>query len=215
MRFSDILARIVAAESKYLEYLDKEMTIMGILSTFCAAVLALVLDRICGADPAKDSVFLRLWLEDRTFVLLGVVFTGIAGALFYKQRSALAWFYGQISLSLECPAINETSTEDWYRDADSWATWIPYQSAFTALMLAALFFFCALLSAAQGPRLAAPFVYAVAAVLAIAQSVRMSIYYKYKYEDDPIGEVFPALRKRGSGAPKLRRSKKSAGGDRS
>ena len=79
----------MATESKYLEYLDKEMAIMGILSTFCAAVVALVLDRICGAELDKKSLFVRLWREDSTFVILRLVSTGIAGALFYKQRSAL------------------------------------------------------------------------------------------------------------------------------
>jgi hypothetical protein len=38
-----------------LEYLDKEMTIMGILSTFCFAAAALVIDRAASAD--KTSFF--------------------------------------------------------------------------------------------------------------------------------------------------------------
>lgn len=46
--------------SSYLEYLDKEMTIMGILSTFCVAVVALVLDRVGSADLSKQTVF-SLW----------------------------------------------------------------------------------------------------------------------------------------------------------
>jgi hypothetical protein len=44
----------------YLEYLDKEMTIMGILSTFCVAAAFLVIDRVCGAD--KSSTFSN-WLN--------------------------------------------------------------------------------------------------------------------------------------------------------
>jgi hypothetical protein len=102
----------VATESKYLEYLDKEMAIMGILSTFCAAVVALVLDRICGAELDKKSLFVRLWREDSTFVILRLVSTGIAGALFYSSDRPLAWFYGHISLSIESPALNKTTISD-------------------------------------------------------------------------------------------------------
>src|SRR5262245_45379342 len=44
----------------YLAYLDKEMTIMGILSTFCVAVIALMVDRVGSAEIAADGVLLRL-----------------------------------------------------------------------------------------------------------------------------------------------------------
>jgi hypothetical protein len=73
---------------------------------------------------------------------------------------------------------------------------IPYQSAFTALIIGALFFLCALLAVAQGPRLSPPLIYAVVAVLGIVQSIRMRIYYTHKYDDDPIGAVFPAFRRK-------------------
>jgi len=126
--------------SKYLDYLDKEMTIMGILSTFCIAAVALVLDRIGSADLEKKTLFALLWRDQRLFVLLGSSCVALAAALFYQQRSALAWFYGQISLSIESPSINGIETDDWYKDADSWATWTPYQSAFTALTVGITFY---------------------------------------------------------------------------
>jgi hypothetical protein len=70
------------------------MTIMGILSTFCVAVVALVLDRTCGAEPGKGALFLVLWKQEQLYVLLGSMFFGLGAALFYVQRSALGWFYG-------------------------------------------------------------------------------------------------------------------------
>ena len=116
------------------------MTIMGILSTFCIAAVALVLDRIGSADLEKKTLFALLWRDQRLFVLLGSSCVALAAALFYQQRSALAWFYGQISLSIESPSINGIETDDWYKDADSWATWTPYQSAFTALTVGITFY---------------------------------------------------------------------------
>jgi hypothetical protein len=87
--------------NNYLQYLDKEMTIMGILSTFCVAVVALVLDRVGSAEPSKQTFFYFLWKNQSFYIVLGSSCIALAAALFYQQRSALAWFYGQISLSIK------------------------------------------------------------------------------------------------------------------
>jgi len=42
----------------YLDYLDKEMTIMGILSAFCVAVVAALLNGIFTADKGLWSELL-------------------------------------------------------------------------------------------------------------------------------------------------------------
>src|SRR4051812_24717195 len=79
----------------YLDYLDKEMTIMGILSTFCVIVSGGALDRIAGSDKAY---FKDVWNNGSPYILLGSVFALLAALFFYLQRSLLAWYYGQISL---------------------------------------------------------------------------------------------------------------------
>jgi hypothetical protein len=184
------------ASNSFLEYLDKEMTIMGILSTFCIGSVALVLDRIGGAEPAKNTLFCRLWSQEHTYVILVAVFTAVAGALFYMQRSALAWYYGQITLSIESPKLNGISTDEWYRDADSWATWIPYQSAFTSLSIGAGFFLLALLEVSHTLMVPAWVVWCLAIVSVVFQTIRLTIYQRHKYDDDPIGIVFPMFRRR-------------------
>jgi hypothetical protein len=180
--------------SAYLEYLDKEMTIMGIFSTFCVAVVALALDRVGSADPEKKTLFLLLWRDQRLFLLLGSLCVALAATFFYQQRSALAWFYGQISLSIESPSINEIKTEDWYRDADSWVTWIPYQSAFTALTVGFTFYAYSLITA--GGLLTIPvWLLWLAIVAGVSIQVgRMLIYRRYKYLDDPIDQFLSRLR---------------------
>ena len=180
-------------KATYLEYLDKEMTIMGILSTFCIAVVALVLDRIAGAE--KKSLFLDILHEERTYVLLGSVSFAAGAAFFYKQRSALAWFYGQIALSMEEKSINKIATAQWYKDADSWATWIPYQSAFTAVSFGAGFYLIALLEASGALQVPNWLTWAAAVIVLVTQTVRLSIFWRHKYEDDPIGRVFPLLKR--------------------
>ena len=131
-----------------------------------------------------------LWKTQSFYIVLGSLCVALAAALFYRQRSALAWFYGQISLSIESPAVNGIDTEAWYKDADSWATWIPYQSAFTALVVGCWLYLYALTTTAS--LLSIPFwlLWSVLGIGVPIQVVRMLIYRHYKYEDDPIGRFF-------------------------
>ncbi len=186
----------MATDTNYLVYLDKEMTIMGILSTFCVAVVALVLDRTCGAEPSKQTVFSVLWSQERLYVLLGSIFFGLGASLFYMQRSALAWFYGQIALSMDMPAIGGRSVQEWHEDADSWATWNPYQGAFTAVGIGSSMYLVALLEGSGTLHISTWLVWAGVAVTLIVQSVRMAIFRRYKYDDDPIGKVIPLMKRR-------------------
>ena len=182
----------MAEQSRYLDYLDKEMTIMGILSTFCVAVIALVLDRVCGAD--KPTLFLTVRETQGHYLWPGTVAFSLAAALFYKQRSDLAWFYGQIALSLTSPSVSGQSTDDLYRDADSWATWIPYRCAFTALAIGAVLLALAVLAACREEPIPPPVVLALAIGVTAIQAVWIVILWRCKYEDDPIRTVFPFLR---------------------
>jgi hypothetical protein len=81
----------------YLNYLDKEMTIMGILSTFAIAVPAFVLER---AFSAGSGFFYDLRTLGQNYLLTGSALMLLAAAAFYKQRSQLAWYYGQIALGV-------------------------------------------------------------------------------------------------------------------
>jgi hypothetical protein len=183
--------RTMAKEAdNYLQYLDKEMTIMGILSTFCVAVVALVLDRVGSAEPMKGAFFYLLWKNQSFYVVSGSACVALAAAFFYQQRSALAWFYGQISLSIDCPEINGTDTAEWLEDADSWATWIPYQSAFSALTVGCSLYLYAIMASAQLFSIPGWLLWGAIGVGVPIQATRMLILRHYKYEDDPIGRFF-------------------------
>jgi hypothetical protein len=117
----------------FLEYLDKEMTIMGILSAFCVAVLALVVDKIAGA---KDSTFLStLWGNQANVWVVGSAALLVAALLFYRQRSHLAWYYGQITFAQVVAAKGNNSVEAWLKAADSWEAWLYYREGFVGLSL--------------------------------------------------------------------------------
>src|SRR5450631_4515690 len=99
---------MVNAEMKaenYLDYLDKEMHILGVLSTFCLAVPSLIIERIASLD---DKSFARnysvlLLHNGSPFLVIACILMFIGAAFFYQQRSRLAWTYGQMALELAIP----------------------------------------------------------------------------------------------------------------
>jgi hypothetical protein len=121
--------------NSYLAYLDKEMAIMGILSTFCVAVIALVVDRIGSSELGKYTLFRTARDYYYPFVTSGSVWLLISAGLFYSQRSHLAWIYGQLSLSIESSGVTGATTEYWLREGDSWTAWIRYRAAFACIWL--------------------------------------------------------------------------------
>jgi len=116
----------------YLDYLDKEMTIMGILSAFSVAALGGVFTILTKADQIGPT----LWSGGSVFLVAGSAYCLIAASLFYKQRSRLARFYGELSLVQSRGgtkvAFNK-SLKYWFDEIDSWPMWLPYCCAFTFL----------------------------------------------------------------------------------
>jgi hypothetical protein len=115
---------------RYLKYLDKEMTIMGILSGFCVTVLALGIKLWSGTDsPRVDCVVRAAPIS----LALGALMLLLAALAFYRQRSLLAWYFGQLSLQASGYETGK-SIVDWLRDADGWDTWMNYQRGFWLLV---------------------------------------------------------------------------------
>lgn len=118
-------------EKIYLGYLDKEMTIAGILSTFCIASLLVCINSFIL--PGKDGQLNIFWKESPWYCGFGL--TGFLGAAlsFYRQRSLLAYYYGQISLNVLRKKNEEV--EELLDESDSWATWNFYKSGFGFLTI--------------------------------------------------------------------------------
>ncbi len=135
----------------YLDYLDKEMTIMGILSAFCVAVPSIVIERIISIDKNSVAFNVASNLTDKGiwFLILASVALFIASALFYKQRSKLAWYYGQISLEVIQKDFTECRLEEWLKDADCWKSWIPYIIAFWLSVFATIEYILTILSSIE------------------------------------------------------------------
>ena len=121
----------------YLDYLDKEMTIMGILTTFCVAVPSLLIERAYSAS--KDAIgycFLQNLLSNGlTYTIAASILFLIGAVFFYKQRSLLAWYYGQIALEFTHPNYTGHSLNQWLENADTWEAWLPYNCAFWIIVL--------------------------------------------------------------------------------
>ena len=106
---------------------------MGILSAVTVAAPAGILNALLSGD--KGSVKERLLGAGPFFVLLASASCILAALFFYKQRSLLAWYYGQMCLT---ESLGDDSAparvREYLRGADSWETWIPYSWGFTALV---------------------------------------------------------------------------------
>lgn len=104
-------------KQSYLEYLDKEMTILGILSTFAVAVVALFLQQIGSAENGK--LFFALWTQAGWYVLAGSVSILLSAVCFYNQRAILARHYGRLARNTDEGGDPET-LKNLLDDADSW-----------------------------------------------------------------------------------------------
>jgi len=128
----------------YLKYLDKEMTIMGILSAFSVIVPAVVLDRTFGAP--EMSLRTELWNSQSLPISLGSFALLIAALYFYRQRSDLAFYYGHIAISLTKSRYPEAPTTKLIQGADRWSAWSHYYTAFFDLTMGFVWYSLAFLA---------------------------------------------------------------------
>jgi hypothetical protein len=129
----------------YLDYLDKEMTIQGILSAFCVSFGAAAFDRILLAKAAEANTPLinNLRTNANSFVLAAIIAIMVAALFFYLQRSELAWLHGQLSLAVTRKMENISTPPDGYsfeeclEIGDSWSLWNRYLFGLSFLSAAA------------------------------------------------------------------------------
>ena len=149
----------------YLDYLKIEMNIMGILSAFCMLTAGLVLEKTIGGDKPGEGLG-ALWRDGCLFVVLGSIAIFASGAYFYLQRSLLAYYYGQITLSIPTPEIPRSSTRKLLEESDEWVAWERYHVGILLSMMAFVQYLLALL-ATKLPCLRNPIGSWVASVLAM------------------------------------------------
>ncbi len=179
---------------QYLEYLDKEMTIMGILSTFCVAAAALVVDKVGSAD--KDSIFRTVGQEHALSVFTASASLILSGLFFYLQRSRLAHFYGSICMSIAEPHYHSWGTHQWLKDAYSWHAWLRYRIAFSFLEASAVLYGHVLYRTILPSK--PPFywvVWALLALIAITAAAQFHVMTKYRNENEPWIKWQPLLRR--------------------
>lgn len=168
---------------------------MGILSTFCVAVVALALDKILSAKISESPVLVEIWKSGQLYVLTASTLMLLGGYFFYRQRSLLAWYYGQICL---CLFRSPKEVQDWLDDADSWETWRYYQTAFVLMWLATIDYGAAICSANSSWIQEHYLIVILIPLLSTGPVLlfRRFVLKRYKYEDEPFKVFFSRLRKR-------------------
>jgi hypothetical protein len=125
------------ARVDYPTYLTNEMTIMGILSTFCVVAVGGCITVLSGISKENVEWLKVFWYEEGSFLLLGLTAVLFSGFFFYRQRSILSYYVGQIYLSSYDVNIADGTVHDLHKRADSWVTWRFYRIAFLCLFTAA------------------------------------------------------------------------------
>jgi hypothetical protein len=177
----------------YCEYLDKEMTIMGLLTAFAVVVPALVLDRTAGAVKKEGvTILASLWDgPSRTYLGVGCLMCFLAALMFYLQRSALAFWYGQLRFSQTDASYAGLTTKNILLEADSWATWRSYASGFVFLIVGFVCF---------GEVLFLPDLISTLPVISSVVTIVLPLMYlglrcwvvtRYRFEDHPWQTCFP------------------------
>jgi hypothetical protein len=174
----------------YCDYLDKEMTIMGLLTAFCVAVPALVLDRIATAKESEQKVLYIMWQSEQTMLVAGSLFFFLAAFGFYLQRSRLALYYGQLRFSRTEACYEGVTSKAILERADSWAAWIPYNNGFVLLVLGFAVYGAALFAPQSGASHAIPIVGCLSLPALLCIAVNWRVKSKYRYEDHPWATFF-------------------------
>jgi hypothetical protein len=183
---------MVEQKRNFLEYLDKEMTIMGILSSFAVASVALFLNSIGSAEPQKQVLFYFLWSHSWWYILWGSACILASAALFYRQRAELAWYYGQISLAMDAGGpVNARRERELRREADSWAAWISYFAALKFLWIGILTYASAFLRLKR--HIGGGWVTALGACIALWGLAEYLLLLRFRYEDNPVAACVKSL----------------------
>jgi hypothetical protein len=180
----------------YLDYLEKEMTITGILSTFCVAVVGLALQKVVSANPEETPYLNDIWKQGWLSLILASLWMLLAALFFYRQRSRLGWVYGQISLSV---SVTPQRTNEWLNEADSWPTWLHYHTGFAFMMLAFCYYGLAIWCASsKNVSLWISVHYFLSTILPLlvvitTLAARAMVFHRYPNVDHPFKKFFLSL----------------------
>jgi hypothetical protein len=180
----------------YLEYLDKEMTIMGLLSGFAVAITSFATERILSADKGFLSQIAGV---GRNHVLAGAASALVAALFFYLQRSHLAWYYGQIALAQSRGTSSPSPVEDWLTWSDGWDTWKYYQTGFSTLTLSLFYYAYAIAGALSSVAGSVTTLYSLwlpMLAMLIVEATRWHVLTKFPQEDRPFQKWVRLLRNR-------------------
>jgi hypothetical protein len=134
-------------------------------------------------------------MDDRALLLAGSVALILAALGFYLQRSHLAYYYGQLRFSKTPAAYASMPTKALLEEADSWATWTRYTTAFVVQSLGFLYYGVALLAPHLSAMHPIPLIVAPAVPGILFIAVNVFVKNKYEYSDTPWRDFFQSCRR--------------------
>ncbi len=118
----------------------------------------------------------------------------LAALFFYRQRSLLAYYIGQLRLSQTVAHYDGVTAKALLEDADSWATWVWYQTGFVLMTLGfaayGMTFFASIL-----PTFPPHTIDVLCVAVAGYALVNAFVMRRYRYQDHPWMNWSRALRR--------------------
>ena len=121
------------ANKLYLENLDKQMTIQGILAGFAVAAAGGVFVHVLSSDQVHATPVAQI------YGLAAIIALFAAAGFFNQQRQDFAWLHGQLSYAIACNMLNLKLPDDTYDlenalgIGNSWSVWNSYRFALSFL----------------------------------------------------------------------------------
>lgn len=134
----------INACSRYLDHLDKQMTMEGVITAFCVGTAAALFDRVLAADVSHGGDVMKQLQGPAHAYMIGAAIALIcAAAFFFLQREDLVWLHGEISMTVTrearglSPFTDTWTVEEALNYGDSWSLWNRHKQGLVLLAAAA------------------------------------------------------------------------------
>jgi hypothetical protein len=138
------MATVLDGTKPCLDYLDKEMTIQGVLSAFSFAAAAALFSGILAPANRTSELVHTVQCSGTPYLLAGCVFLVVSGAVFYGERATLSSLYQVMALATAYESLDQKHPSDspsvlgCLNDLDSWYLWFWLKVGLACLAAAAL-----------------------------------------------------------------------------
>ncbi len=122
----------------YLDYIDKEMTFAGIITTFCVGCLLFMVDKLFPKEIAASDLHAHVTDFHNIYFIVPMIYLAFSTFLLIWHRSKMAFYYGQIALEIYTENFSIDIMDRLLQRIDRWPFWFKYFLSFSLIICAFL-----------------------------------------------------------------------------